>query len=138
MQVTRRTALAFGVAGAAVTALPFPARAALEDEVMAFTGGVTPGEGGIILTAPEIAENGNAVPISVEAEGARRIALFAPLNPDLSVCAWTFGPLAARPFAATRIRLTETQDLLVVAELADGSFVQVAQEVKVTIGGCGG
>ena len=40
--------------------------------------------------------------------------------------------------AATRIRLAETQDVVAVAQMEDGSFVQARANVKVTIGGCGG
>ena len=138
MELTRRTALSLGVAGVAVAGLPLPARSTVVDLVSQFTGGATPEEGDIAITAPEIAENGNAVPVALEADGARRIALFAPLNPDIYVAEWEFGPASARPMAATRIRLAETQEILAVAELADGRFIQSAFEVRVTIGGCGG
>ena len=138
MRLTRRTALTLGAAGVAVAVLPLPARAALSDHVMQFTGGVTPEEGDISITAPEIAENGNAVPVALEADGAQRIALFAPLNPDIYVAEWEFGPASARPMVATRIRLAETQDILAVAQLADGRFIQAEALVRVTIGGCGG
>jgi sulfur-oxidizing protein SoxY len=38
----------------------------------------------------------------------------------------------------TRIRLGQTQDLIVLAEMSDGSLFMTRAEVKVTIGGCGG
>jgi sulfur-oxidizing protein SoxY len=138
MELTRRTALAIGAAGVAVAGLPLPARATMADLVAQFTGGVTPDEGDVSIIAPEIAENGNAVPVTIEAEGARRLALFAPLNPDVFVAEWEFGPASGRSLAATRIRLAETQGILAVAEMADGRFIQSQVEVRVTIGGCGG
>jgi sulfur-oxidizing protein SoxY len=51
---------------------------------------------------------------------------------------FTFGPLAASQSASTRIRLASTQDVIAIAKMADGSFVQATNNVKVTIGGCGG
>ena len=109
-----------------------------DDAIAAFTGGADVADGGVELTAPEIAENGNTVPVEVEAEGATRITLFAAGNPSPGVVTFAFGPLAAVSRGSTRIRLAGTQDVVAVAEMADGSYQMVAQEVKVTIGGCGG
>jgi len=139
MDLTRRAALALGAAAAAAAILPFrPAQAAAEDTIAAFTGGAPVGEGGITLTTPEIAENGNTVPVSVSAPGAVSIMLLATGNPNPDVGIFNFGPLAASQSASTRIRLAGTQDVIAIAKMADGSFVQASNEVKVTIGGCGG
>jgi sulfur-oxidizing protein SoxY len=139
MDLTRRAALALGAAAAAAAILPFrPAHAAVEDTIAAFTGGAPVGEGGITLTTPEIAENGNTVPVSVSAPGAVSIMLLAAGNPNPDVGIFNFGPLAASQSASTRIRLAGTQDVIAIAKMADGSFVQASNEVKVTIGGCGG
>ena len=105
---------------------------------MAFTGGATPAEGGIDLTTPEIAENGSTVPVEVSAEGAKRIMLLADGNPNPGVATFRFGALNPSRMASTRIRLAQTQNVLAVAELEDGSFTMVSNVVKVTIGGCGG
>ena len=105
--------------------------------IAAFTGGVEVGEGGIELTTPEIAENGNTVPVAVSAVGAKRIILLASGNPSPGVAEFTFGALAVAR-GSTRIRLAGTQDVVAIAEMADGSYTQVAKAVKVTIGGCGG
>ena len=138
MQLTRRETLALGFAAGALTVLPFRAVAAAEDKIAAFTGGAEVGSGGITLTAPEIAENGNTVPISVDAPGAAAIMVLAMGNPNPDVGTFHFGPLAAAQRASTRIRLAGTQDVIAIAKMADGSFVRAANEVKVTIGGCGG
>ena len=90
------------------------------------------------LQAPEIAENGNTVPVSVEAPGATEILLLASGNPTPGVATFKFGPLAGSQKASTRMRLAKTQDVVAVAKLADGKVVKTASEVKVTIGGCGG
>lgn len=138
MKLTRRHTLmmAFGSALAAV--MPVSAFAAVEDNIAAFTGGAAVGSEGITLIAPEIAENGNTVPIEVNAPGAEAIIVFAAGNPTPSVATFNFGPMAASQSAATRIRLAGTQDVVAIARMPDGSFVQARQEVKVTIGGCGG
>ena len=95
-------------------------------------------QGGVEIGAPEIAENGNTVPVDVSAEGATDILLLAAGNPNPGVATFHFGALAAASSAKTRIRLAKTQDLVAVAKLADGSFAQASRTVKVTIGGCGG
>jgi sulfur-oxidizing protein SoxY len=139
MELTRRGMIALGAAAAAVTLMPaLPAYAAVDAAVQAFTGGAAVGEGGITLTTPEIAENGNTVPITVSAPGAVSIMLLAAGNPNPDVGTFNFGPLAASQSASTRIRLAGTQDVIAIAKMADGSFVQARNEVKVTIGGCGG
>ena len=129
-----------GLGAAAASVLPIQAFAAASaEEILAeFTGGAAVGEGGLTLTAPEIAENGNTVPISVDAPGAVSIMILAEKNPSPLVVTFNFGPMAGSQSASTRIRLAGTQDLVAVAKMSDGSFVQASQAVKVTIGGCGG
>jgi sulfur-oxidizing protein SoxY len=139
MELTRRGVIALGAGAAALALMPaHPAQAAVEDAIAAFTGGAAVGEGGITLDTPEIAENGNTVPVSVSAPGAVAIMLLATGNPNPDVGTFNFGPLAASQTAATRIRLASTQDVIAIAKMADGSFVQATKNVKVTIGGCGG
>ncbi|RYG89371.1 thiosulfate oxidation carrier protein SoxY [Loktanella sp. IMCC34160] len=138
MTFTRRDTLLMAMSATAAAMLPFRASAAVEDNIAAFTGGAAVGEGGITLTAPEIAENGNTVPIEVNAPGAVSIMVLAAGNPTPPVATFTFGPLAGAQQASTRIRLAGTQDVIAIAKMADGSFVQASAEVKVTIGGCGG
>lgn len=138
MTFTRRNTLLMAMGAMAAAMLPFRASAMVDDQIAAFTGGAAVGEGGITLTAPEIAENGNTVPIAVEAPGAEAIMLLAAGNPNPAVGTFNFGPLAGSQAASTRIRLAGTQDVIAIARMPDGSFVQTSQEVKVTIGGCGG
>ncbi len=139
MKLTRRDALALGLGATAASFLPFRAMAATSDEVIAeFTGGAAVGEGDITFTAPEIAENGNTVPVGVDAPGAAAIMIVATGNPTPRVVTFNFGPLAGSRASSTRIRLAGTQDVLAIARMADGSFIQASQTVKVTIGGCGG
>ncbi|MCF3973690.1 thiosulfate oxidation carrier protein SoxY [Paracoccus salsus] len=146
MKIQRRDVLVAGAGAVALVSMPWAAMAqeagaakTVDELIAEFTGGaeVTEGEG-VSLNAPEIAENGNTVPISVEAPGASAILVLAAGNPTPPVATFRFGELAGAHTASTRIRLAQTQDVVAVAKLADGSFVKASSNVKVTIGGCGG
>lgn len=139
MELTRRNAIVLGASALIVAGLPKQGVAATSEEVIAaFTGGAEIGTGDIELTAPEIAENGNTVPIEVSSGSAAEILVLAMGNPTPNVATFKFGKLAASRAASTRIRLAGTQDVVAIAKLDDGSFVQATSTVKVTIGGCGG
>ena len=140
MTLTRRNMLAISSRTLAMAAMgALPAFASLtEDAIAAFTGGAEIAEGGVTLTSPEIAENGNTVPIGVDAPGAAEITIFADGNPVPNVATFKFGPMSASRSASTRIRLATTQNVIAVAKMEDGSFQMAKAEVKVTIGGCGG
>lgn len=140
MELTRRKILAIGsgtLALASLTSLPAFANLT-EEAISALTGGADLGDGGVSITAPEIAENGNTVPIGVDAPGAVEITLFADGNPVPNVATFKFGPMSASRSASTRIRLAKTQNVVAIAKMEDGSFQMAKAEVKVTIGGCGG
>lgn len=138
MEMTRRGAIALGAGVAATIALPIRAMASADEAIATFTGGAAVGDSGVSLTSPEIAENGNTVPVSVDAPGAVAVMLLASGNPTPEVCTFGFGPLSGAQSASTRIRLAGTQDVIAVAKMADGSFARASNTVKVTIGGCGG
>ena len=138
MELTRRNAILMGAGALVALALPNQSVAMGEDLIAAFTGGAEVGEGDITLTAPEIAENGNTVPIEVSSDSATEIMVLAMGNPTPAVATFKFGKLSASRAASTRIRLAGTQDVVAIAKLEDGSFVKASSTVKVTIGGCGG
>lgn len=138
MTLTRRNVMIMGAGAFVAFGLPMRATAAAEDRIAEFTGGADLGDSGITLTAPEIAENGNTVPIEVAAPGAVEILVLATGNPTPGVATFKFGPLAASQTASTRIRLAGTQDVVAIAKMSDGSFAKASSNVKVTIGGCGG
>ena len=139
MNFSRRETFGLGLGALALAALPVGASAATVDDMIAeFTGGAEMADSGVTLTAPEIAENGNTVPIEVSAPGASSILVLATGNPTPAVGTFKFGPLAGARSASTRIRLAQTQELVAVAQLEDGTFARTSAEVKVTIGGCGG
>lgn len=140
MTLNRRDVLALGSGALVLSTLTgLPVFASATDEgVAAFTGGADIGDSGITLTAPEIAENGNTVPISVDAPGATEIAVWADGNPVPAVATFKFGALNPTRSASTRIRLAKSQNVVAVAKMEDGSFTMAKSAVKVTIGGCGG
>ncbi len=151
MKLNRRQALglASGAAAFAVTGFrAAPAFATPEDAekvMMEFAGGKTPETGKITLTAPEIAENGNTVPISVSVESAMdgddmvdSIMVLADANPSPDVATFHFTALSGAAAATTRMRLAKTQNVIAVARMKDGSVYMDKKQVKVTIGGCGG
>ncbi len=139
MQFTRRDTLVVGAGAAIATMMPFQAFAdATEDETMAFADGGAVSDGGVELTAPEIAENGNTVPISFSAPGAVSVLILATGNPSPRVIEFAFGARAGAQSASTRCRLAGTQDIVALAKMADGSVKRASATVKVTIGGCGG
>jgi sulfur-oxidizing protein SoxY len=140
MDLSRRQFVGTGLAAAAAfLGLPGLANAReLEEAINEFTSGAGMAEDGITLIAPEIAENGNTVPIEVDAPGAEAIMLLAAGNPSPDVCTFNFGPLAGAAMASTRIRLAGEQDVIAIARMPDGTFKQARQNVRVTIGGCGG
>lgn len=149
--VGRRAALAGAVGLVGLAVLPKPGFAAegLEPQTRAalakVLNGRTPAEGRVTLRLPPIAENGNAVPLSVSVESpmtdsdhVRAIHVFADKNPAPEVASFALSPAMGRAGADTRIRLGQTQDVIALAELSDGRLLMARAEVKVTIGGCGG
>ena len=137
MHVTRRTTLALGIGGAAAALGMVPRTAQAADAAIEnFTGGADRGAGDLTLAAPEIAENGNAVPIELVAPGAVAVLLVAPANPAPEVLTLRFPDAGGPNRLATRIRMAESQTLTAVAEMADGRFVEATARVQVTVGGC--
>ena len=145
-RLNRREALTAGAGALAarVGLAAGPARALNDyaDQIREFTGGRTPVEGRMKLELPELAENGNTVPLSVSVDvaddvHAQDILVLAPANPNARVIRFRFSPTRV-PEASTRVRLAETQDVIAVAKLSDGTFLSVLRQIKVTIGGCGG
>jgi sulfur-oxidizing protein SoxY len=95
--------------------------------------------GDIVLKAPSIAENGAVTPITVDASkmpGVESVSILASKNPQPLVCEYSFAG-AAVGFVSTRIKMGETQNVIAVVK-AGGKLYKTEQEVKVTIGGCGG
>jgi sulfur-oxidizing protein SoxY len=139
MTMTRRGSLLVGLGGLVALTAPGVAHAARLDDVRnAFVGGAPVSTGGITLTVPQIAEDGSVVPVSVEAPGAVAIMLLASGNPEPAIATIAFGPAAGRQMAVTRVRLAQSQDVIALARMADGSVLETRANVLVTVGGCVG
>jgi len=144
---SRRQVLAASAGALAAATFGPPAFAAnnAADLMKAFTGGKQPAEGKVTLDLPEIAENGNTVPMTVMVESpmteqshVTEVLVVADGNPNGGVVTFHFSPASGVAEANTRIRLAQTQTITAIARFNDGSFVMGSKQVKVTIGGCGG
>jgi sulfur-oxidizing protein SoxY len=141
----------FGLGAAAFATITWgavlPAQAANDsgDLIKAFTGGKTPAEGKVKLDLPEIAENGNTVPMTVSVDSpmteqsyVKDVLVVGDGNPRGGMATFHFTPASGVAEANTRIRLAATQTITAIARMNDGSLFQTTKQVKVTIGGCGG
>jgi sulfur-oxidizing protein SoxY len=146
-RLTRRNALGTALAAIAGTLAARDAFATV-DQAKEWLGGFakgTPKDGKVVLKAPEIAENGNAVPLTVTVDGpmteksyVKAIYIAADGNPNPGVAVYEFSPLSGKAEVSLRVRLMQTQKIVAVAEMNDGTLYSGSREVKVTIGGCGG
>lgn len=144
--ISRRRVLAAGAGGVLISLAPISVFAAPEDmqaAVKEMFGERGMSEGGVSVTLPPISENGYSVPLSVhvdspmtQADHVRRIAVFSPRNPLPDIVRFELGPRAGRASVSTRIRLSGTQKLLVVAEMSDGTLRAGAAETMVTLAAC--
>ena len=107
------------------------------------TGGATPQPGGIDVELPQIAENGNSVPMRVRVaspmtaqDHVTAIHVLAERNPRPRVAAFHFTPASGRAEVTTRVRLAGTQPVTVIAVLSGARFRIVRADVLVTQGAC--
>ncbi len=147
----RSLLLGLGAGGLAVvgmTLVPRTVLASPEDVKMAIEeriGDKAAKEGRINLELPQIAGDGNTVPIAFEVDSpmtesdyVKAVHVFAEQNPLPNVASFYFTPRSGKAWVSTRMRLLKTQNVVAVAEMSDGSVYMASTEVKVTLGGCGG
>jgi sulfur-oxidizing protein SoxY len=116
-----------------------------EDAVKRIAGDAQPTSNGkLILDLPEVADNGNMVPVTVsvdspmtEQEHVNAVHVIATANPHPSIATFRFTLLSGRASVSSRMRLAGTQDVIALAELNDGKFIMARRPVRVTISGCG-
>ena len=147
-QISRRGVVVLGAGAAALSLLPKVAFADAKeaaDEIAKFTGGKTAEKGKISIELPEIAENGNTVPLMVTVNSPMQdndyvseILVVSEGNPRPGVAHFHLTPMSGKAVASTRIRLAATQNIVAVAKTSTGQIFSDAKLVKVTIGGCGG
>ena len=113
--------------------------------VDAITGGKTPQKSAKVhLKAPEIAENGAVVPVTVNVDSpmtdsdyVKAIHILNGKNANARCIDVNLTPANGKAMFSTRIKLGGTQDVTALVELSNGDFLIASQSVKVTIGGCG-
>ena len=138
---------AAGLIGIAFAGIPKPANATPADvaKAMATFGATPPAVGKVTITAPEIAENGNTVPIAITVDSpmsdsnyVKTITMFGDGNPQAEIASFDLTPAMGAAHVELRIRLAQTQNVIAVAQMSDGSAFMATKPIKVTIGGCGG
>ncbi len=105
--------------------------------------GAAPKSGRVKLVLPELAENGNSVPLRISVESPMTAAdhvdtiyVFSERNPVSNVVRFHLGPRSGRAQVMTSIRLAGTQHITVVARMSDGSLWSSAANVVVTQAAC--
>jgi sulfur-oxidizing protein SoxY len=134
------------VAGAVpiVTLRPTEATpATLAAAIRNVTGTAAVRTGKVKLDMPPLVENGNTVPMTVSVANpmtsddyVRSIHVFNEKNPQPNIGNFYLGPRCGRAQVSTRIRLADSQKIVAIARLSDGSFWSVSADVVVTLAAC--
>ena len=101
-------------------------------------------EGHLTLKAPELAENGTVVPVSIKHANVpantsvKEIAFYSANNTQCPIATYQLTPAMYSEGIGTRIKLAKTTNLYAVAKLDNGQIISGERKVKITIGGCGG
>ena len=145
--ITRRAALARAAGAAACAALvvrraeatPATMKAAIHRVI----GEQPVRKGKVALDIPPLVENGNTIAMSVavdspmtETDYVKAIHVFNEKNPQPDIISVHLGPRAGKAAFSTRIRLADSQNVVAIAELSDGSLWSDTAEVIVTIAAC--
>ena len=93
----------------------------------------------VVITGPDIAENGAVVPVgcSTTLPGVKRLALMVEKNPSALAAVFDVSDAVDASFN-TRVKMGQSSNVYAVAFMADGKVLYAAKEIKVTLGGCGG
>jgi sulfur-oxidizing protein SoxY len=123
-----------------------PARATPESmaaAIQAFVGGAEVRKGRVALDVPPLVENGNSVPLKVTVESpmtsqdfVKTVAIFNEKNPQPNVAIFHLSPHCGRATVSTRIRLGDSQNIVAIAQLSDGTFWSDTAELIVTLPAC--
>jgi sulfur-oxidizing protein SoxY len=147
---SRRKVLAgAGAAGALGTVMLLRVRPAaatpekMQAAIKSVVGEAPVKKGRVTLDIPPLVENGNTVAMTVSVESpmtpadhVKVVHVFNEKNPQPNVIDAYFGPRAPRAVFSTRIRLADTQTLVAIAEMSDGSFWSDQIDVIVTLAAC--
>jgi sulfur-oxidizing protein SoxY len=147
---TRRRFLGLAGSAAAIGAVPIvtlrPGEATpamLATAIRNVVGEAEVRTGKVNLDVPPLVENGNTVPMTVSVSSpmtpddyVRSIHVFNEKNPQPNIGNFYLGPRAGRAQVSTRIRLADSQKIVAIARLSDGSFWSVSVDVVVTLAAC--
>ena len=147
--ITRRDVLTAGSAAAMAAALPAPAQAQMsvpgqmDAAIRSVFGEAVIRKGKVVLDLPPLVENGNTVPMTVSVSNpmtsddyVKSIHVFNEKNPQPNVGNFYLGARAGRAQVSTRIRLADSQKIVAIAKLSDGSFWSASVDVVVTLAAC--
>ena len=146
-RTTRRAVLfAAGAAGISAVLAVRPAAATsatMQAAIRRIVGEADVKTGKVTIDVPPIVENGNTVPITVSVQSpmtagdhVKAIHVVNEKNLQPNVISVHLGPRAGRATVSTRIRLADSQKLVAIAEMSDGSFWSDSVEVIVTLAAC--
>jgi sulfur-oxidizing protein SoxY len=147
MRPNRREFLIGSAGIGLVSALPVGSASAtpamLEQAIRNVVGESNLQKGKITLEVPPLVENGNTVPVTIivespmsKADHVKSIHIFNEKNPQPHVISVALGPRAGKARVAIRIKLADTQRVVGIAEMSDGSFWTGEANVIVTIAAC--
>ena len=151
LHATRRrflidTAALAGSLGIGLTLTVGPASATPESmrgAIRKVIGELSVKKGKVKIDLPPLIENGNAVALTVSSESpmtaadhVKAIHVFTEKNPQPNVVSFYLGPRAGRASVSTRIRLADSQKVIAIAQMSDGSFWSDEVEVIVTLAAC--
>jgi len=142
---SRRTFLGLA-GGAAVLVIVHPADATpamLQAAIRNVVGEANVRTGKVKLDIPPLVENGNTVPMTVSVnhpmapeDHVRSIHVFNEKNPQPNIGNFYLSPASGRAQVSTRIRLADSQKIVAIAKLSDGSFWSASVDVVVTLAAC--
>jgi sulfur-oxidizing protein SoxY len=128
-----------GLTATAVRATPAEAK----DAMLKLTAGAAIRPGRVTLEVPPLVENGNSVPLTINVESpmtasdhVRAIHVIVEKNPQPYVASFHLGPRAGRARVSTRIRLADSQSVVAICEMSDGSFWSGSADSVVTLAAC--
>ena len=143
---SRRQFLGLAGGAAVLGAIPIvtvrPAEATpamLASAIQTVTGGAAVRTGKVKLDIPPLVENGNTVPMTVTVapeDHVRSIHVFNEKNPQANIANFHLGPHNGRAQVSTRIRLADSQKIVAIAKLSDGSFWSASVDVVATLAAC--
>ena len=140
------TAALAGAAGIGLSLTPVPASAtpaSMRAAIRKVVGEAPLKKGNLKIDLPPLIENGNAVPLVLTCDSpmtaedhVKAMHVFTEKNPQPNVISIQLGPRAGRASVSTRIRLADSQKVVAIAQMSDGSFWSEEIEVVVTLAAC--